>query len=300
MSETASHAGQAGQLFVVATPIGNLGDLSPRAQATLAQVDAICAEDTRNSASLLAHFGLRKPLLAVHDHNESVQCAALIERLRGGQSLALISDAGTPLISDPGFVLVRAARDAGIAVIAIPGPCAAIAALSIGGLPSDRFCFEGFLPARHTARIERLRELAGMPHTQIVYESSHRIEDCAADIAAIYGEREVGIARELTKLHEESTRLPARALPGWLAQNAWRTRGEFVLLLPGAAVDTEAGSADAERVLRLLLEELPASRAARLAAQITGARRKTLYELALRLSPDGPSSDGPAPNGEMP
>lgn len=286
MSETAVPAGH---LFVVATPIGNLGDLSPRAQSVLAQVDAICAEDTRNSGALLAHFGLRKPLLALHDHNESAQCAALIERLRGGQSLALISDAGTPLVSDPGFVLVRAARDAGISVVTVPGPCAAIAALSICGLPSDRFSFEGFLPARHSARIERLRELAKLPQTQIVYESSHRIADCAADIAAVYAERDIGIARELTKLHEESARMPAHALPLWLAQNAWRTRGEFVLLLPAAPAqaDTETVPADAERVLRLLLEELPASRAARIAAQITGAKRKPLYELALRLSPEG-------------
>ncbi|MFP5304674.1 MAG: 16S rRNA (cytidine(1402)-2'-O)-methyltransferase [Gammaproteobacteria bacterium] len=275
-----------GSLYVVATPIGNLGDLSPRAQAVLAAVDRICAEDTRTSGQLLAHYGIRKPLVALHEHNEADVCAGLIAQLRGGGALALVSDAGTPLVSDPGFVLVRAAREAGIPVLAVPGPCAAVAALSVSGLPSDRFVFEGFLPAKAAARRERLQVLAAETRTLIVYESSHRIVDAAEDLGAVLGARRVCLARELTKLHEQSVVLPADALAGWLREDANRQRGEFVLLIAGAPEDTDAAAAEGERVLRLLLRELPASTAARLAAEITGVRRKELYALASRLSQD--------------
>ena len=283
-----------GHLYVVATPLGNLGDLSPRAQQVLAAVDAVCAEDTRNSGGLLAHFGIQRPLLAVHEHNESDLCERLVARLRAGDSLALISDAGTPLISDPGFVLVRAARDANLPVIVIPGPCAAIAALSIAGLPSDRFVFEGFLPAKAGARRQRLEALAAETRTLIFYESSHRIADTVADLAAVLGgDREVCLARELTKLHEESHRAPAAALVEWLRENPYREKGEFVLVVAGAAQTADPGEAEAERVLRVLLGALPASGAARVAAELTGRRRKDLYALALRIGGDehNPESD---------
>ncbi|MFT4045270.1 MAG: 16S rRNA (cytidine(1402)-2'-O)-methyltransferase [Solimonas sp.] len=273
-----------GHLYVVATPIGNLDDLSPRAQTVLDGVAAICAEDTRNTANLLTHFGIRKPLIAVHEHNEDEVCTRLVERLQGGDALALVSDAGTPLISDPGFAVVRAARDANLPVLTVPGPCAAIAALSVSGIASDRFVFEGFLPARPAARRERLAELAAETRTLIVYESSHRIADSLADIAAVLGaDRVVCLARELTKLYEQSHRARASEMSAWLQADAHRQRGEFVLVIDGAAANDDPRRDEGERVLRLLLNELPASRAARLAAEISGARKKELYALALQL-----------------
>jgi 16S rRNA (cytidine1402-2'-O)-methyltransferase len=283
-----------GHLYVVATPIGNLGDLSPRAQAVLNAVDRICAEDTRTTGHLLSHFGIRKPLTALHEHNESAASQALIEQLQGGASLAVVSDAGTPLISDPGFVLVRAARAVEVPVVAIPGPCAAITALSLSGLPCDRFMFEGFLPPKRGARRERLQALAALPQTFIVYESSHRIADTAQDLAELLPERAVCLARELTKLHEQSVVMNAAALPAWLAADANRSRGEFVLVIGGCPDTTADNGAEAERVLRILLQEMPASSAARVAAQITGERKKVLYERALALSQDATGDDSPA------
>lgn len=275
----------AGHLYVVATPIGNLDDFSPRAQEVLGGVAAICAEDTRNTAHLLTHFGIKKPLIAVHEHNEDEVCARLVARLQAGDALALVSDAGTPLISDPGFAVVRAARNANLPVLAVPGPCAAIAALSVSGIASDRFVFEGFLPAKAGARRERLAELATETRTLIVYESSHRIAEALADIVAVLGaERPLCLARELTKLYEESRRDSAAGIAAWLAADANRTRGEFVLVIGGAAEASDRRQSEGERVLKLLLGELPASRAARLAAEISGARRKDLYALALQLS----------------
>ncbi|WP_028009495.1 16S rRNA (cytidine(1402)-2'-O)-methyltransferase [Solimonas flava] len=274
----------AGHLYVVATPIGNLDDFSPRAQEVLGGVAAICAEDTRNTAHLLTHFGIKKPLIAVHEHNEDEVCARLVARLQAGDALALVSDAGTPLISDPGFAVVRAARNANLPVLAVPGPCAAIAALSVSGIASDRFVFEGFLPAKAGARRERLAELATETRTLIVYESSHRIAEALADIVAVLGaERPLCLARELTKLYEESRRDSAAGIAAWLAADANRTRGEFVLVIGGAAEASDRRQSEGERVLKLLLGELPASRAARLAAEISGARRKDLYALALQL-----------------
>ncbi len=275
-----------GHLYVVATPIGNLGDLSPRAQAVLGAVDRICAEDTRTSGALLAHYGIRKPLVALHEHNESEVCASLVQQLQDGATLALVSDAGTPLVSDPGFVLVRAARAAGITVVTVPGPCAAIAALSISGLPSDRFAFEGFLPAKAAARRTRLQALAAETRTLVLYESSHRIADTLADLAATFGSRSICLARELTKLYEQSVVMPACELPAWLAADANRSRGEFVLLIAGAPPAADSVAPETERVLRLLLRELPLSAATRLAAEITGARRKDLYDMALRWGAD--------------
>lgn len=274
-----------GCLYVVATPIGNLGDLSPRALKVLSAVDAICAEDTRTTAQLLAHFGVSKPMKALHDHNESRIAAEVIAQLQAGKTLALVSDAGTPLVSDPGYALVDAARQAGVTVQAIPGPCAVTAALSIAGLPTDEFIFAGFLPAKPSARRARLQALATEPRTWVFYEAPHRIVECAEDLAAILGgERLVFLARELSKRFEQSVRLPATELPAWLAADANRLRGEFVLAVAGAPPRNEATTLDARQLLRALLTELPPAKAARLTATLTGEKRQTLYQWAVEWS----------------
>ncbi len=274
----------AGRLYVVATPIGNLEDLSPRARRVLGEVALIAAEDTRHSAVLLRHFGITTPLVAYHEHNEAAAAAELVGRLQGGAELALISDAGTPLVSDPGYRLVSAARAAGIEVIAIPGPSAALAALSVSGLPSDRFVFEGFLPARAQARRERLRTLAADSRTLVIYESSHRLTDCLEDLDKVLGaERRICLARELTKLHEQTVCGSARELLIWLAADAHRRRGEFVLLVAAPAAVSRSAELNAEQVLRVLLEELSPAQAARLAARLTGESKKDLYARALAL-----------------
>ena len=270
---------QAGRLWVVATPIGNLDDLSPRARRTLAEAELIAAEDTRHSAALLQHAGIATRCIALHEHNEREISARLVERLRAGAQIALISDAGTPLISDPGFRLVRAAREAGITVSPVPGACAAIAALSAAGLPSDRFVFEGFLPVKSAARRAHLQPLRNETRTLIFYESSHRIVDALDDlVAALGGERRAVVARELTKLFET-------VLDGSLAELAARIladpnqqRGEFVVLVGGAVEDAAAVRlGEGRRVFELLRKELPPGRAAKLAAEISGASRKQLY-----------------------
>lgn len=267
-----------GVLHVVATPIGNLGDLSPRAQAVLRSVDAICAEDTRHTRQLLGHFGIERPLIALHEHNEDGLAARLVERLQAGESLALVSDAGTPLVSDPGFRLVRAAREAGLRVSPVPGPSALIAALSVAGLPSDRFVFEGFLPAKAGARRERLQTLASEPRTVLFYESSHRIEEMLADaVQAFGGARPAVVARELTKLFETVLDGPLEALAARVAGEADQRKGEFVVLIEGAGDDVDARLAEGRRVYALLAREMKPSLAAKLAADITGAPRKSLY-----------------------
>ena len=268
----------AGVLHVVATPIGNLGDLSPRAQQVLRGVDAVCAEDTRHTRQLLAHFGIERPLVALHEHNEDELAQRLVARLHGGESLALVSDAGTPLVSDPGYRLVRAARAAGVRVSPVPGPSALVAALSVAGLPSDRFAFEGFLPAKASARRERLAALAGEPRTLIFYESAHRIEEMLADAAAAFGgERRGVLARELTKLFETVLDGTLDALHARVAADANQRKGEFVVMLEGAGDDADARLAEGRRVYALLNAHLPPSAAAKLAAEITGAPRKALY-----------------------
>ena len=268
----------AGCLYVVATPIGHLDDLSPRAANVLAEVDLIAAEDTRHTQQLLAAKGLRRPLLALHDHNEAQQVEQLLARLRAGEHLALVSDAGTPLISDPGFRLVRAAREAGFKVSPIPGACAAIAALSVAGLASDRFVFEGFLPAKYSARRERLQALQDESRTLLFYESSHRIEECLADMAAELGAtRQAVLARELTKLFETVLSGSLEALCAQLAADANQRKGEFVVVVQGASENTDARLLEGQRVFALLREHLPASKAAKLAAEISGAPRKALY-----------------------
>lgn len=273
-----------GHLYVVATPIGNLGDLSPRAQKVLDSVDRICAEDTRTSSTLLANFGIRRPLIALHDHNEDQITGQLVAELKLGKTLALISDAGTPLISDPGFALVRAAREAGVPVMTLPGPCAAVAALSISGIASDSFSFIGFLPSKAQARKVRLQALATETRTLIFYESSHRIDESVEDIATLFPQRKLCLARELTKLFEESVTATADEVAVWLKQDANRSRGEFVLVLEGAAAEAQSDDAEAERVLRVLLKELSASQAAKLAAELTGRRKNELYAMANKLS----------------
>ena len=270
-----------GRLHVVATPIGNLGDLSPRALETLRSVDAIAAEDTRHTQKLLAAFGARGTLIALHDHNEAAQSAQLVARMLAGDDIALVSDAGTPLISDPGFRLVRAAREAGIEVTPVPGACAAIAALSVAGMASDRFVFEGFLPNKAAARRERLEALAAEPRTLIFYESSHRIAATLDDAAAAFGpQRRAVLARELTKRFETVLDGTFPQLVERLAQDADQHRGEFVLIVEGAPEgDDDAALVLGRRAFALLRDHLPPSQAARLAAEISGAPRKRLYAM---------------------
>jgi 16S rRNA (cytidine1402-2'-O)-methyltransferase len=268
-----------GCLYVVATPIGHRDELSARAVATLRAATVIAAEDTRHSRPLLLHHGIDTPLLALHEYNERDAVAALVNRLLAGQSVALISDAGTPLISDPGFRLVRAARAAGIRCVPLPGACAAIAALSVGGLPSDRFVFEGFLPPKAAARRARLQALAGDARTLIFYESSHRIAESVADMRDILGaEREAVLARELTKLFETVLDEPLGALAARIAGDPDQQRGECVVLVAGRGDEADAKLADGQRVFAILREELPPAKAAKLAAAISGAPRKALYQ----------------------
>jgi len=268
----------AATLYVVATPIGNLADLSPRAQEVLRSVAAICAEDTRHTGQLLSHFGISKPLVALHDHNEEAMAERVVARLLGGESLAVVSDAGTPLVSDPGFRLVRAARAAGVRVSPIPGACAAIAALSVAGLPSDRFVFEGFLPAKGAARRERLNKLAAETGTLVFYESSHRIAESLADMVAAFGaERPAVVARELTKLFETVLDGSLEQLLAKVLADDNQRKGEFVVMVQGAGDDEQARIAEGRRLYAKLNGHLPPSTAAKLAAELSGAPRKALY-----------------------
>ena len=269
----------AGRLWVIATPIGNLDDLSPRAAELLRTADLVAAEDTRHSAPLLARVGSAARMIALHEHNEREQAARIVEAVLAGGNVALIADAGTPLISDPGYRVVRAVREAGGIVSPVPGPCAAIAALSVAGLPSDRFVFEGFLPAKSSARRERMRALASETRTLIFYESSHRIAESLADAIAEFGAtREAVLARELTKLFETVIAAPLGEIAARVDADANQQRGEFVLLIGGAShADADAQLAEGRRVFALLREELGPAKAAKLAAAITGAPRKALY-----------------------
>ena len=273
----------AGTLFVVATPIGNLQDLTPRALQVLRDVSLIAAEDPRHSARLMQHFGIATPMTACHDHNERDKGQRLVERMLAGDDIALISDAGTPLISDPGFHLVRQAREAGIKVSPVPGACALIAALSAAGMPSDRFAFEGFLPAKAHGRQQRLQALLEEPRTWLVYEAPHRLLDCLRDMQQVLGaQRRVLLARELTKTFETLHAAPLDELVAWVAADTDQQRGECVLVVEGAPEpEADEVSAQALHVLDLLLAELPVKRAARLAAEITGVRKNLLYQVAL-------------------
>jgi 16S rRNA (cytidine1402-2'-O)-methyltransferase len=271
-----------GILHVVATPIGNRGDLSPRALEVLSSVALIAAEDTRHTGQLLQNAGVKTPLHPLHEHNETREIAFLLERLRAGRAIALVTDAGTPLVSDPGFELVRAALQEGFKVSPVPGPCAAIAALSICGLPSARFVFEGFLPAKTAARRERLEELRDESRTLIFYEAPHRIEPMLREAAASFGnERLAVVCRELTKLHEAVYRGSLEELANCAATDPDMSRGEIVVLIQGNQAQSQLQAVHAERLLRLLSEELPPAQAAKLTARITGVPRRELYNLTM-------------------
>jgi 16S rRNA (cytidine1402-2'-O)-methyltransferase len=279
-----------GTLWIVATPIGNLEDFAPRAQRILGEVDLVVCEDTRHSGRLLAAFGLQARLASLHEHNEEREVPGLLARLEAGESIALVSDAGTPLVSDPGFRLVRAAAAAGCTVSPVPGPSAVLAALSVAGLPTDRFCFEGFLPARPAARRSRLDALAAEPRTMVFFEAGNRLAALLEDAAEVLGpEREAVVARELTKLHETLYRGTLGELAGRLAADADASRGEVVVVIAGhgSELAREGDEVALAALLPVLLEELPPSRAVRIAVRLTGVPRRRAYELALRLgAPD--------------
>lgn len=274
-----------GTLYVVATPIGNLEDFSARAARVLSEVDLIAAEDTRHSAKLLQHYGIRTKVVSIHEHNERAKIPRLMEMLRADKSIALISDAGTPLLSDPGFPLVRSARAAGVSVVPIPGPCAAITALSAAGLPTDRFTFEGFPPPRAAARRAALEALRDEPRTIVFYESSHRIIDSLADMIAVFGSRRVVVlARELTKKHETIRDGTLGELHAYLGEHDNERLGEFVLVIHGAsAADRAVADTDVDRVLRVLLDELPLKAAVKVAVRLTGGHKNRLYDRALAI-----------------
>ncbi len=273
----------AGTLYIVPTPIGNLGDLSPRAQQVLADVAAIAAEDTRHSRKLLQQFAINNEVFALHEHNERERAQAVIERLQSGDSLALISDAGTPLISDPGYVLVQQCRAQGIKVVALPGPCAITTALSGAGLPTDRFSFEGFLPAKSAQRCSVLSELLDEPRTMVFYESPHRILASLADFVEVFGaERMLVLARELTKQFETYLTGTIAEVLAQVTSDSNQQRGEFVLMLAGApANDQPVETQTALRTVLLLREHMPLKKAAACAAEIHGLRKNQLYQLAL-------------------
>jgi 16S rRNA (cytidine1402-2'-O)-methyltransferase len=273
-----------GSLYVVATPIGNLDDMSVRALKVLREVALIAAEDTRHSLRLMQHFGIATPLVACHEHNERDEGSRFIARLLAGDNVALISDAGTPLISDPGYHLVRQARAAGIQVVPVPGACALIAALSAAGLPSDRFIFEGFLPAKTVGRRARLELLKEEPRTVIFYEAPHRILECLQDMEEIFGaDRPAVLGRELTKTFETLKGLPLGELRAFVEGDSNQQRGECVVLVAGWSEPEgeDVIGTEARRVLDLLLQEMPLKRAAALAAEITGVRKNLLYQVAL-------------------
>ena len=267
---------------MVATPIGNLGDMTPRAVEVLQKVDRIAAEDTRHSAGLMRHYAITTPMLSLHEHNERQKVAALLQRLSEGENIALISDAGTPLISDPGYVLVHEAHRAGIRVVPIPGASALIAALSASGLPTDRFSFEGFLPAKGGPRRKLLEVLCQEQRTLAFYESPHRILDSLTDMAEVFGEaRQAVVARELTKTFETIREDSLGALLGWVKGDSNQQRGEFVVLVHGSEEVDEGVDTEACRIAGLLAEELPLKQAAALAAKISGEKKNALYKYLL-------------------
>lgn len=273
-----------GILYIVATPIGNLQDITQRALNTFAQVDLIAAEDTRHSGLLLSHYGIKKPFFALHDHNEQEKAHILVEKLKQGSHIALISDAGTPLISDPGFHLVRQCREAGIRVVPLPGACAAITALCASGIASDRFCFEGFLPAKSKARKDKLENIAEEDRTLIFYESTHRILDTLEDMQLVLGEeRYIVLAREITKTWETITGNTIKNLREWLLEDPNRTKGEMVLIVEGKpkSDNNDEISPQAVKALELIAEELPLKKAAAIVAELYGYKKNALYQFGL-------------------
>ena len=274
-----------GILYVVATPIGNLGDITLRAIETLKMVDAIAAEDTRHSSGLLSHFGISKKLIAVHEHNEQQSAEKLVLALKNGENIALVTDAGTPAVSDPGAIVVKIVREAGVKVVPIPGVSAVVAALSASGITQNGFYFHGFLPASGAARRKVLEQLKAQTVTLVFYEAPHRIIESVVDIAKVLGEnRQVTFCRELTKTFETIYTCPASHASAWLQADANQQRGEFVLLVEAApVVEAEEISEEAQRVLKCLLAELPLKQAVALATEITSEKKNDLYELALKL-----------------
>jgi len=277
--------GESSLLYLVATPIGNRDDMSLRAIEVLRSVDCIAAEDTRHSQRLLQYHGIKTPLISLHEHNEDQRIKSLLDRLLGGECIALISDAGTPLISDPGYRLVTAMHDANIRVVPIPGACALIAALAASGLPTDRFVFEGFLPFKQTARQKKLRVLLEEERTIVFYESTHRIVNCMEDVLAVFGEKRLAtMARELTKTFETVHRAPLSELVAWMKSDANQQKGEFVVVVEGKkTVDLDSNQKEHHRVLSILLEEIPLKQAVALATRLCGTNRKSLYKLALEI-----------------
>lgn len=275
--------GQSGILYIVATPIGNLDDITQRALNTFEQVDLIAAEDTRHSGLLLSHYGIKKPFFALHDHNEQQRATVLVEKLSQGFNIALISDAGTPLISDPGFHLVRSCRQAGIKIVPVVGACAAIAALCSSGIASDRFCFEGFLPAKSKARCDKLAKLTNETRTLIFYESTHRILDTLADMQQEFGvERYIVMARELTKTWETIYGANIQELLEWLKEDSNRIKGEIVLVVEGKQnSDEKEIPAQAIKLLERLNQELPLKKAAAIVAETFDCKKNELYQYGL-------------------
>ncbi len=278
---------QLGRLAVISTPIGNLGDLSPRARDELAAAELVAAEDTRRTGQLLTTLGLSRPLVSLHEHNESERIGELLEKLRAGARIALVSDAGTPLLSDPGFELVRRVSQEGMVVVAVPGPSAITAALSIAGLPTERFTFEGFLPARLAERRSRIAELRQEMRTLVFFEAPHRIAESLEDLAAGFGaERRAAVARELTKVFETVYRGSLAQLATQARSDANFSRGEITVVVEGAprAAAEDAPRAHLDSTLTVLLAELAPSKAAALAARLTGAKRNDAYARAMELS----------------
>ena len=283
INEVAQQTYPVSALYVLATPIGNVCDISLRGLHLLSIADAIACEDTRNTSHLLSRYGLNRPLLAAHEHNEREAADKIITRLQQGERIALVSDAGTPAVSDPGARIVDAVRNAGLQVIPLPGASASITALSASGLINDRFYFVGFLPSKARQRENELNALLSQTATLVFYEAPHRIVDTIDALLQVFGPaRQIVLARELTKLFETIHRCPLAAAPAWLAEDANHQRGEFVIVLEGAP-PAEDDSAEADRILQILLAELPLKQAAALAAQITGQKKNALYERALQL-----------------
>ncbi|MBI0095727.1 MULTISPECIES: 16S rRNA (cytidine(1402)-2'-O)-methyltransferase [Gilliamella] len=271
-------------LYIVATPIGNLDDITLRAIDTLKRVDLIAAEDTRHSGLLLQHLGIKAKLFSLHDHNEQEKAHVLIEKLQSGLSIALVSDAGTPLINDPGYHLVKTCRENDIKVVPIPGACAAIAALSVAGLPSDKFIYEGFLPAKSKARQDSLASLITEPRTMIFYESTHRLLETLKDMQTIFGaNKQIVLAKELTKTWETIVSFPVNELIDWLNQDASRQKGEFVLIVAGYTESNKDIDPKAINTLKLLQKELPLKKAAAITAEIYGLKKNQLYQIGLNL-----------------
>lgn len=287
MDEVAQQIYPDSTLYVVATPIGNIGDISVRALNVLAIADAVACEDTRNTAQLLSRYGLSKPLVAAHQHNEREAADKLIVRLQAGERIALVSDAGTPGVSDPGARIVDAVRSAGLRVIPLPGASAAISAISASGLLDEQFHFIGFLPAKAKQRETALLSLQNLTSMLIFYEAPHRIVETVTALADVFeASRQIVFARELSKLFEEIHRCPLHEASAWLQADAHRQKGEYVLLLQGATVSEDSGDAEARRVLKILLQECSVKQAATLAAQITGQKKNALYDLALQMQQD--------------